>query len=282
MSIDRRTEEAGRLAEEWSLDPRWEGVERSYGADEVVRLRGSVRDRAQPRAPRRRAPLAAPAGRAVRRRPRRADRPAGGADGEGRAEGDLPVGLAGRGRREHSPATPTPTRASTRPTRRRGTSSASTTRCCAPTRSPGPRAATSDVHWLAPIVADAEAGFGGPLNAFELMRGDDRVRRRGRALRGPARVREEVRPPRRQGAGADLAVRAHARRRAPGGRRLRRADGPRGPHRRPLGDAHHQRRRRARPPVPDGRAHLRGLLPRHAAASRAPSPAASPTRATPT
>ena len=26
------------------------------------------------------------------------------------------------------------------------------------------------MHWLAPIVADAEAGFGGPLNAFELMR----------------------------------------------------------------------------------------------------------------
>jgi isocitrate lyase len=26
-------------------------------------------------------------------------------------------------------------------------------------------------YWLAPIVADAEAGFGGPLNAFEIMRG---------------------------------------------------------------------------------------------------------------
>jgi isocitrate lyase len=26
-------------------------------------------------------------------------------------------------------------------------------------------------HWLAPILADAEAGFGGPLNAFELMKG---------------------------------------------------------------------------------------------------------------
>jgi isocitrate lyase len=26
------------------------------------------------------------------------------------------------------------------------------------------------VHWLAPILADAEAGFGGPLNAYELMR----------------------------------------------------------------------------------------------------------------
>ncbi len=28
-----------------------------------------------------------------------------------------------------------------------------------------------DVDWFAPIVADAEAGFGGPLNAFELMKG---------------------------------------------------------------------------------------------------------------
>jgi isocitrate lyase len=31
--------------------------------------------------------------------------------------------------------------------------------------------ATADnIHWMAPIVADAEAGFGGPLNAFELMK----------------------------------------------------------------------------------------------------------------
>ena len=29
---------------------------------------------------------------------------------------------------------------------------------------------SGDVHWFAPIVADAEAGFGGPLNAFELMK----------------------------------------------------------------------------------------------------------------
>jgi isocitrate lyase len=27
-----------------------------------------------------------------------------------------------------------------------------------------------DTYWMAPIIADAEAGFGGPLNAFELMR----------------------------------------------------------------------------------------------------------------
>ena len=29
--------------------------------------------------------------------------------------------------------------------------------------------AADDIDWLAPIVADAEAGFGGPLNAYELM-----------------------------------------------------------------------------------------------------------------
>ena len=29
---------------------------------------------------------------------------------------------------------------------------------------------SGDIHWYAPIVADAEAGFGGPLNAFELMK----------------------------------------------------------------------------------------------------------------
>lgn len=27
-----------------------------------------------------------------------------------------------------------------------------------------------DIHWFAPIVADAEAGFGGSLNAYELMK----------------------------------------------------------------------------------------------------------------
>jgi isocitrate lyase len=28
----------------------------------------------------------------------------------------------------------------------------------------------SKTHWIAPMIADAEAGFGGPLNAFELMK----------------------------------------------------------------------------------------------------------------
>ncbi len=36
--------EAARLAETWKSDPRWEGVERGYSAEDVVRLRGSIRE----------------------------------------------------------------------------------------------------------------------------------------------------------------------------------------------------------------------------------------------
>ena len=79
-------------------------------------------------------------------------------------------------------------------------------------------------YWLAPIVADAEAGFGGPLNAFEIMTCVHRGRRGGGALRGSALLGEEVRSPRRQGARAHVTVRPHARRRTAGGGRGRRAD----------------------------------------------------------
>jgi len=33
-----------------------------------------------------------------------------------------------------------------------------------------------DVNWFPPLIADAEAGFGGNLNAFELMKGRRRLR----------------------------------------------------------------------------------------------------------
>ncbi len=36
--------EAGRLAEYWKTNPRWEGITRDYTAEEVVRLRGSIRE----------------------------------------------------------------------------------------------------------------------------------------------------------------------------------------------------------------------------------------------
>ena len=64
-----------------------------------------------------------------------------------------------------------------------------------------------------------KSGFGGVLNAYELMKLDDRGRRRRRALRGPARLGEEMRPHGRQGAGADAGSGAEAGRRAARGRR---------------------------------------------------------------
>ena len=78
-------------------------------------------------------------------------------------------------------------------------------------------------HWLAPIVADAEAGFGGVLNAFELMKSMIAAGRRRGALGGPAGLGEEVRPPGRQGADPDRPAHQDAERRAAGRRRLRRA-----------------------------------------------------------
>jgi isocitrate lyase len=38
------TDQAAKLRQEWDNDPRWAGVERTYSADDVVRLRGSVQE----------------------------------------------------------------------------------------------------------------------------------------------------------------------------------------------------------------------------------------------
>jgi len=43
MSITGRQQEAGAaLQKEWETDPRWKGIERTYSAEDVIRLRGSV------------------------------------------------------------------------------------------------------------------------------------------------------------------------------------------------------------------------------------------------
>ncbi len=115
--------------------------------------------------------------------------------------------------------------------------------------------------WLAPMVADAEAGFGGPLNAFELMKAMIEAGAGGVHFEDQLASREEVRPHGRQGAGADRPVRAHADRRSPGGRRARRADPADRPHRRRQRQAAAVRRRPPRPRVHRvARAHPGGLL----------------------
>jgi len=41
--VDRRQEDIERLQQDWARNPRWAGVKRGYAAKDVVRLRGSVR-----------------------------------------------------------------------------------------------------------------------------------------------------------------------------------------------------------------------------------------------
>ena len=104
-----------------------------------------------------------------------------------------------------------------------------------------------DRYWLAPIVADAEAGFGGSLNAFELMKSMIEA--------GAAGVHFEDQLASEKKCGhlggkvlvPDQPVPAHARRGAARGRRARRADASRRAHGCAFGHAADERRRRARP-----------------------------------
>jgi isocitrate/methylisocitrate lyase len=159
---------ADQLEAAWRDDPRWQGVERTYGAADVVRLRGSVvpentvarlgaerlwelLQREQPT----RALGAISGGQAVQMI--KAGLEAVYLSGwQVAADGNL----SGQTYPDQSlyPANSVP---------------ALVKRLCNALL----RADQIDwsegrngTHWLAPIVADAEAGFGGPLNAYELMR----------------------------------------------------------------------------------------------------------------
>jgi len=62
-------------------------------------------------------------------------------------------------------------------------------------------AGQDDVEWFAPVVADAEAGFGGPLNTFELIKSMIEGGRGRGPFGRPALVAEKMRPHGRQGVG---------------------------------------------------------------------------------
>ena len=135
------------------------------------------------------------------------------------------------------------------------------------------------------VRADRRRRRGGLRRRAERLRaheGDDRGGRRGRALRGPARVREEVRAHGRQGAAADRAGRAQPHRRAARRRRARRPDDPaRADRRRGRGHDHERRRPRRRASSSPASAPRRAST-RPTRASTRRSPAAWPTRPTPT
>ena len=84
-------------------------------------------------------------------------------------------------------------------------------------------AGKTGTEWFVPLVSDAEAGFGGNLNAFELMKALIEAGGR-RALRGPALFGQEMRAHGRQSAGAYGACHRETDRGLAGGRHSRHSD----------------------------------------------------------
>ena len=101
--------------------------------------------------------------------------------------------------------------------------------------------------WFAPIVADAEAGFGGPLNAFEIMKAFIEAGAAGVHFEDQLASEKKCGH---LGGKVLIPTAAHIRNLDAarlGGRRDGHADAGRRPHRRRGGQADHLRHRRARP-----------------------------------
>ena len=164
-----RTQAAADLQSKWDTDPRWAGVERSYTADDVVRLRGRVVEENT---------LARRGAERLWELLHSRDYVhALGALTGNQAVQSIRAGLeaiylsgwqvaadanlAGQTYPDQSlyPANSVPS-----VVRRINNA---LLRADQITWSEG---TDVDIEWLAPIIADAEAGFGGPLNAFELMK----------------------------------------------------------------------------------------------------------------
>jgi isocitrate lyase len=164
---ERLLEEAEELERLWETDPRWAGVERPYSAEDVVRLRGSVRVEHT---------LARRGAERLWHLLATEDHvPALGALTGGQAVEMVKAGLkaiylsgwqvaadanlAGETYPDQSlyPANSVPA-----VVRRLNNAMRRADQVA--------WAAGEGGEWIAPIVADAEAGFGGPLNAYELMR----------------------------------------------------------------------------------------------------------------
>ncbi|SEE32418.1 isocitrate lyase [Jiangella alba] len=166
---DRQAAEAAALAEQWATDPRWSGVRRTYTAEDVVRLRGTVREehtlarRGAERLwellhqPEHVAALGAITGNQAVQMVRAGLKAIYLSGWQVAADGNT----SGNTYPDQSlyPVNSVPT-----VVRRINNA---LLRADEITYAEG---ADPGFDWLAPIVADAEAGFGGPLNAYELAK----------------------------------------------------------------------------------------------------------------
>jgi isocitrate lyase len=145
MSPETRIQEgATQLEAQWAQDERWAGITRTYSAEEVVRLRGSV------------VPEATLARLGSERLWRMLTK-GGYVNALGAMTGGQAVQMVKAGLQAIYLSVPQFVRRLNNALMR------------------ADQIDWSEGHngtdWLAPIVADAEAGFGGALNAYELMRG---------------------------------------------------------------------------------------------------------------
>ncbi|WP_182875172.1 isocitrate lyase [Microbispora sp. H10670] len=166
---DRLTSAAERLQHEWDTDPRWRDVRRTYSAEDVVRLRGSVREEHT---------LARLGAERLWRLLHSEDYVhALGALTGNQAVQQVKAGLkavylsgwqvaADANLSGHTYPDQSLYPANSVPAVVRRINNA-LLRADQISWAEGEEDAP---HWLAPIVADAEAGFGGVLNAFELMK----------------------------------------------------------------------------------------------------------------
>jgi isocitrate lyase len=164
---------AEELQTEWATDPRWRGVERPYSAQDVIRLRGAVREEHT----------------LARRGAQRLWRLLAGQDyvpALGALTGNQAVQMVRAGLKAiylsgwqvaadanlagHTYPDQSLYPANSVPAVVRRINNALVRAAQISTAEGGdPKFGEPGFDWLAPIVADAEAGFGGVLNAYELM-----------------------------------------------------------------------------------------------------------------
>jgi isocitrate lyase len=170
------SEQAVKLQQEWATDPRWAGIRRSYSADDVVRLRGSVQEEhTLARMGSERlwtmlhsggyvAALGALTGNQAVQQVKAGLRAIYLSGWQVAADANL----AGQTYPDQSlyPVNSVP-----QVVRRINNALLRADQIAwAEGLAEGNRAGAQAPYWLAPVVADAEAGFGGVLNAFELMK----------------------------------------------------------------------------------------------------------------
>ena len=169
MSHEARIQDqVAQLEDEWRLDDRWSGVERTYSAEDVVRLRGSiVEEHTLARLGAERLWQLIQAERPVR---------ALGALTGGQAVQMVRAGLEAIYLSGWQVAADANLAGATYPDQSLYPAN-SAPALVRRLNNALLRADQIDwvegrngTHWAAPILADAEAGFGGPLNAYELMR----------------------------------------------------------------------------------------------------------------